>query len=75
MDLIRYVMPHLLAGCGGGAVASGLVVGTNLGSLRDLIMHTDGGWMAVALMTFGFMVTFGSAAIGHAIIRLGDDHD
>lgn len=75
MELVRYLMPHLLAGCLAGALASGLLLGTNLGSLRDLVTHTDGGWLAAALMTFGFMVTFGSAAIGHAIIRIGDDEN
>jgi hypothetical protein len=54
------------------AAAAGIVA-TNLGSLRDLMMQADDGWLAGALLAFGFVVTFGSAAIGRAIIRLGNE--
>jgi hypothetical protein len=70
MEVIRYVIPHMLAGCIGGIVASVGLVMTNLGSLRDLIMHTQGGWLAFALLTFGMVMTFGSAAIGGAIMSI-----
>ncbi|WP_146101960.1 hypothetical protein [Rhodopila globiformis] len=70
MEVIRYVLPHMLAGCLGGVVASVGLVMTNLGSLRDLMMHTQGGWLAFALLTFGMVVTFGSAAIGGAIMSI-----
>jgi hypothetical protein len=75
MELLRYVLPHLAAGCIGGALAAAALVASNVGSLRDLVLHTDGGWLAAALLTFGFVLTFGSAAIGHAIMRLGADED
>ena len=75
MELIRFVIPHLLAGCLAGIVASVGLVTTNLGSLRDLMMHTDGGWLAFALLTFGMIVTFGSAAIGGAIMSIGSRED
>ncbi len=73
MEILRYVLPHLLAGCIGGFVAAVAMVATNLGSLRDLIFHTDGGWLAFALLTFGLVVTFGSLAIGGAIMSIGQD--
>jgi|tagenome__1003787_1003787.scaffolds.fasta_scaffold20253728_1 hypothetical protein len=75
MEVIRYVIPHLVAGCIGGVVASVGIVMTNLGSLRDLILHTDGGWLAFAMLTFGMIVTFGSAAVGGAIMRIGSKDD
>jgi len=75
MELIRYVVPHLLAGCLGGAVASVGLVATNLGSLRDLMLHTNGGWLAFALLTFGMVMTFGSAAIGGAIMSIESRED
>ena len=71
MEVLRYVLPHLVAGCVAGAVAAGSIVATTVGSLRDLMQHSQGGWMAGALLAFGFVVTFGSAALGWAIIRIG----
>lgn len=75
MELLRYVLPHLAAGCLAGAIGAAAVVAANVGSLRDLVLHTEGGWIAYALLTFGFVVTFGSIAIGRAVIGLGDDED
>jgi len=75
MEVVRYVIPHLLAGCIAGVVAAIGFVATNLGSLGDLIMHTDGGWIAFALLTLGFVVTFGSVAIGGAIMAIGKSDD
>ena len=75
MEVLLYVLPRLLAGCVGGIVAAVGVVATNMGSLRDLMLHTDGGWLAFALRTFGCVVTFGSIAIGGAIMSLEDDTD
>nr|WP_294525069.1 hypothetical protein [uncultured Rhodopila sp.] len=75
MEVLRYVLPHLLAGCLAGVVASIGMVATNLGSLRDLVLHTQGGWIAFALLTFGLVVTFGSLAIGGAIMTIGSRED
>ncbi len=75
MEVLRYVLPHLAAGCVAGVVAAGSIVATNVGSLYDLMQHTEGGWMAGALLAFGFVVTFGSAAAGWAIIRIGQHEE
>lgn len=75
MEVLRYVLPHLAAGCIAGAVAAIALVAANVGSIRDLGMQTEGGWIAWALLTFGFVLTFGSVAIGRAIIALGVDQD
>ena len=75
MELIRYVLPHWLAGCAAGVIAATALVATNLGSLRDLMWNAQGGWLAFVLLAFGFVVTFGSIAIGVAIMGLGEDDD
>ena len=75
VEIFRYVVPHLIAGCLGGLVAAGGMVATNLGSLRDLILHTEGGWLAFAMLAVGMVVTFGSVAIGAAIMRLSWERD
>jgi hypothetical protein len=69
MALIRHVLPHLLAGV---TAALGLVA-ANLGLLRDLMLSTQGGWLAFLLLIFGFAVTFGSIAVGGAIMAIGND--
>ena len=71
MEVVRYVLPHLTAGCLAGLTAAGGLVATNVGSLRDLILHTQGGWLAGALLICGFAMTFGCAAAGHAIMQIG----
>ncbi|MBS0639668.1 MAG: hypothetical protein U1E70_10065 [Acetobacteraceae bacterium] len=73
VEIFRYVLPHLLAGCMAGVVASVAMVATNLGSLRNLVLTTEGGWLAFLLLTFGMVVTFGSVAIGAAIMGLDWD--
>ena len=75
MEVLRYVLPHLATGCIAGVVAAVGVVASNLGSLRDLVLTTQGGWLAFALLVFGFVVTFGSVAIGGAIMSLADNDD
>jgi hypothetical protein len=75
MEVLRYILPHLLAGCLAGVVASVGIVATNLGSLRDLVLNTQGGWIAFGLLTFGLVVTFGSVAIGGAIMGIGSGED
>ncbi|HEX3575630.1 MAG TPA: hypothetical protein VHU42_13590 [Rhodopila sp.] len=69
---MRHVLSHWLAGSVGGVVGAVTLVATNTGSLRDLVWHTDGGWLAFALLILEFAFTFGSAAIGHGIISIGD---
>jgi len=73
MDLLRHVLPALIAGCLAGLAATLGLVTLNVGSLRDLMFASDGGWIGLILMAVGFVVTFGSAAVGGEIIRLGRD--
>jgi hypothetical protein len=75
VEILRYVLPHLIAGCLGGLVAAAGLVATNLGSLRDLILHGQHGWVAGLLLAFGFVLTFGYAAIAHAIGRLAREEE
>ena len=74
MELIRYVLPHLFAGCLAGVVAAVVLVAT-CPSLRDLMFNVDGGGLGFALLVGGCVLTFGSAAMGHAIMRIGQDED
>ncbi len=75
MDVVRHMLVHLLAGCIAGGVGAVATVATNTGSLRDLVLHTQGGWIAFALLTAGFVTTFGSVAMAHGVMSLGVDKD
>jgi hypothetical protein len=75
MELVRYMLSHLLAGCLAGVFAAMATVATNTGSLRDLMLRAEEGWLALALLTFGFAAIFGSAAMAHGIMTLGDEED
>lgn len=75
MELVRYVIPHALAGSLAGVAGSVGMVATNLGSMRDLMWNTEGGFLAFGLLTFGMVVTFGSIAIGGAIMAIGGRED
>jgi hypothetical protein len=61
-------------------LASGIVVATllvggllaiNPAHLRDLIVADIHGVAAIALLLFGFVITFGSTAMGTAIMAIG----
>jgi hypothetical protein len=58
-----------------GVAAAVLLVGgllvANPGHLRDLIVADIHGIAAIALLLFGFVVTFGSTAMGTAIMTIG----
>ena len=75
VELVRFIWSHLLAGCLAGVVAAVTMVATNVGSLRDLMFNVDGGWLAFALLTLGFAITFGSAAMARGIMTIGEQDD
>ena len=74
--LARQPLPRLLAiNCAAGAAAAVLMLGGQLalnpGNLRGLILADRAGFTALALLLFGLVVTFGSVAMGTAIMALG----
>jgi len=69
--LIRLLTINLLAGMGVALLMfSGLLV-LNPGNLRGLILADRAPGTALALLLFGLTITFGSAAMGTAIMTLG----
>jgi hypothetical protein len=67
-EVLRYMVPPLAIGCVGGMTVSGLIV-VNTGSLRELILHSQSGWLAALLLCMGFVTTFSAAALGVAVSR------
>jgi hypothetical protein len=81
MPVARHVAPAIpllrLLGvnCAAGVAVALLAVGGLLAlnsQLRDLIFSDQSPGVALALLSGGFIVTFASAAIGSAIMGLGE---
>jgi hypothetical protein len=72
---VRFLLHHVVAGIVGAVVFFALIIAYDLASLRELILNTRGGWLAGALLLFGLIVTFGSAAMGVAVMLLGRDRN
>ena len=78
MQPMRQPLLRLLAlNLGIGAIMAMLMLGglltLNPGRLRDLIFADQSGGAALGLLLFGFLVTFGSSAMGAAVMMLGKD--
>ena len=69
--LIRLLAVNLAAGTGVALLLLGWLLALNPGNLRGLI-SADGA-TGLVLLAFGFFITFGSAAMGSAIMMLGQE--
>jgi len=68
-----YLLRHGLGGVVGGLVASGGVLALDLGGLGSLILGSQSPALALFMLFFGFSITFGGAALGAALIQIGND--
>jgi hypothetical protein len=73
MDLIAFMFQACLAGCLAGLAAVGGLLALDVGSLGTLVFGPAGGVVPLVLLAAGFMITFGSAAIGAAVMSLGEE--
>ena len=71
VPLFRLLAINLAAGVTLAAVAVGGLLALNPGGLRHLIFADASPGTALGLLLFGFVVTFGSAAMGTAIMAMG----
>jgi len=72
---IAFLLRHLAAGLGGALLFAALILAADLGGLRTLAWHDPQGWLYLMLLFFGLAVTFGSLAMGVAIMSLGEERD
>ena len=70
-QLIVFLLQHLAVGAGAGILLGALCLAVDLAGLRTLLFGRGGGPLAIALFFFGLIVTFGSAAMGAAVMGLG----
>ena len=72
VPLFRLLAINLAIGIAIAAVdLVGGLLALNPGGLRDLILADDSPGTALPQLLFGFVVTFGSAVMGSAIIAMG----
>jgi hypothetical protein len=69
--LWRLLMINLASGIVAAVLLVGGLLALNPFHLRELIFADAQGGAAIALLLFGFVVTFGSTAMGTAIMALG----
>jgi hypothetical protein len=68
---IRFLVGHAAIGILVGWLFVAAVVALDIAGLRGLMLRGSDGALALALLTFGVSVTFGSAAMGAAVMGLG----
>jgi len=71
VPLFRLLAINLAAGMTVAALLVGGLLALNPFGLRDLIFADSSPGTALGLLLFGFVVTFGSAAMGTAIMAMG----
>lgn len=70
---VRFLLRHLSGGALAAAVFEGLLLGFDAFGLRALVAGSEHGILAAGLLLFGLTVTFGSAAMGAAIMTIDRD--
>ena len=73
VEIRRYILLPALAGSLAGLIAVAGLLALDVGSLGTLMLGPSGGILPVAMLCAGFIITFGSAAIGAAIMGMGDE--
>ena len=71
VPLFRLLAINLAAGMAVAVLLVGGLLALNPSGLRDLIFADSSPGTALGLLLFGFVVTFGSAAMGTAIMAMG----
>ena len=73
LPLFRLLAVNLAIGVGAAVLMLGGLLVLNPHGLRDLIVADRAPLVAAGLLLFGLVVTFGSVAMGAAIMALGRD--
>lgn len=73
--VLNFLMKHLAYGTFGGFLFGGLILATDLGSIRTLAWASDNTVLYMVLLFFGLFITFGSVGMGVGIMSLGEDRN
>jgi hypothetical protein len=69
--LFRLLAINLVAGVAFALIVVGGLLALDLGGLRRLILADQSPGIAIGLLLFGFVITFGSWVMGTAIMMIG----
>ncbi len=72
---LEFLAQHLCYGLAAGATFGGLVLATDLGHIRTMIMNSPNPFPALLLLFGGLFITFGSVAMGVGIMSLARDDE
>lgn len=72
---IRFLLKHAAIGGVAGVAFVALLLAFDVVGLRQLVLNTAEGFVALAVMTMLFVITFGSVQMGRAIMSLGRADD
>jgi len=73
--LLKLLARNLLTGIAAGWITLGMLLLINIGGLRDILFSSSSPVLALVLLAFGFTITFGSLAMGAAIMTMPYDGD
>jgi len=76
-NLFKLLARNLVLGIAAGWITLAALIATNTGGLFDVVFGSADPFLPLALLTFGFTITFGSLSMGAAIMMLPygeDDH-
>lgn len=71
--LFRLLAVNLAIGSATAVLVLAGLIALDVQGLRDLILADSAPALALGLLLFGFVVTFGSVAMGAAVMALGSD--
>ncbi|MBV6658934.1 MAG: hypothetical protein KI785_14320 [Devosiaceae bacterium] len=73
--LVTFLIKHAFIGFTGGVLFVAAMLLFNVGNLATLVIQSDVGVFATALLTFTIGLTFASLQMGFAVMFLVDDVD
>jgi len=75
--LVMFLLKHVTSGAVGGIVLGSGILMLDIAGLRTLMGQSDDGIIAILLLFFGLMVTFGAIAMAVGIMTMNGiiDHD
>lgn len=75
--LVRFLLVNCAIGIAGGWTFLAVLIATNTAGLGSLIWASSSPALPIVMLAAGFAITFGSAAMGAAIMamRPGDDEE
>ncbi|MFT3688168.1 hypothetical protein [Paenirhodobacter sp.] len=72
-ELVRLYIRNVAIGAGLSAVFVGLLLGFNVANLRHLILTSDVGYIAIALLFVFNTIVFAGVQFGITIMRMAED--